>query len=666
MRLAVVLIFTMAIGCGPSFESRAVQALHGADRGDFWGMPLPSDLRRGPDGGYGLLDWPVAQPSELVALWLAAADAELRHGWGLNSGIFLPLTGPIDPTSLPVDAASSLSPDATVYLMDISPASPDFGERLAIEVEFDGDGDNYGPANLIAAIPVPGHTRRPATRYALVVTDGVRDSQGEALGPSRSLWDGLFAPKDADPALADHLDGVAALLEERGQDPERIAGLAVFTTMDNSSDIRKLAAWARSQPLPELVGPWQVAEDYDGFQVLTNSVPLPVVQNGVRPYSNVGEGLIQWEADGATPTIVEYQNVRLALTVPKQPAPAAGFPIMLYMHGSGGEWYQGIERGPKAEVEDPEPSAPGLGPAYWLAQRGVATLGFDFSLHGNRHSPPDTSGLVLYNITGNPQTTLHNFKVAVMELVFLGRVAGALTVPAELADGLDAGEAADGLIRMDRNRLTAMGQSMGSTLGAGWATVDTQVKGLVFAGAGGLLTEIGTKATEPFDVRPMLELLSSPGREFTHSRPLLNAFQNLWDYVDPVAHLRHVVAEPHDGIPPKHVLMPSGVRDGYFHPRAETGFAVAGMLPLAGDAVEPILPASQALRGLAALSFPVRDNLNGRTAAVTHWEAPFDLGHYVAFNKEAARYQYTCFIASIGATGGAVIPGPKSWDAPCP
>ena len=174
-------------------------------------------------------------------------------------------------------------------------------------------------------------------------------------------------------------------------------------------------------------------------------------------------------------------------------APAAGFPLTLYMHGSGGEWYQGIERGRKDEVENPSPPAPGLGPAYWLAQRGVATLGFDFSLHGNRHSPPDTSGLVLYNITGNPQTTLHNFKVAVMELVFLARVAGSIKVPAALAGGLDAGGAEDGLITINGERLTAMGQSMGSTLGAVWSTVDTQVKGLVFAGAGGLLTEIGTK-----------------------------------------------------------------------------------------------------------------------------------------------------------------------------
>ncbi|MEC7752013.1 MAG: hypothetical protein VX405_10960 [Myxococcota bacterium] len=665
MRWLSVLALVSSLGCGPSFQERSVQGLHAADSIDFWSLPLPSDLRRKADGSYGLLDWPVDQPSELVALWLAAADAELRHGWGLNSGIFVPLSGAIDPTSLPGNAAATLRSDATVYLVDLSPESPDFGRRLALEVEFDADGDNYGPAHLITAVPVPGHTRRPSTRYALVVTDGVLDLEGKPIGPSRSLYHGLFNPDAADPALADHLTGIADLLEAQGQDPRKIASLAVFTTMDNSADIRKLAAWAREQPLPELSSDWQVAEDYEGFQVLTNAVALPVVQNGERPYANVGEGLIQW-GDDDQPLVTEYQDVRLALAIPKMAAPAAGFPLTLYMHGSGGEWYQGIERGPKDEVENPSPPAPGLGPAYWLAQRGVATLGFDFSLHGNRHSPPDTSGLVLYNITGNPQTTLHNFKVAVMELVFLARVAGSIKVPAALAVGLDAGGAEDGLITINGERLTAMGQSMGSTLGAVWSTVDTQVKGLVFAGAGGLLTEIGTKATEPFEVRPMLELLSSPGREFTHSRPLLNAFQNLWDYVDPVAHMRHVVSEPHEGIAPKHVLMPSGVRDGYFHPRAETGFAVAGMLPLAGPSVEPILPDSQSLRGIAPVSYPVRASLNGRAAAVSHWNAPFDLGHYVVFNKETARYQYTCFLASVGKESGAAIPEPKSWNAPCP
>ena len=93
MRLVFMLVFAAILGCGPSFEPRSVQGLHSADASDFWGLPLPSDLRQKPDGSYGLLDWPVAQPSELVSLWLAAADAELRHGWGVNSGMFVPALG---------------------------------------------------------------------------------------------------------------------------------------------------------------------------------------------------------------------------------------------------------------------------------------------------------------------------------------------------------------------------------------------------------------------------------------------------------------------------------------------------------------------------------------------------------------------------------------------
>ena len=136
----------------------------------------------------------------------------------------------------------------------------------------------------------------------------------------------------------------------------------------------------------------------------------------------------------------------------------------------------------------------------------------------------------------------------------------------------------------------------------------------------------------------------------THAHPLLSTFQNVWDLVDPVAHGRHLVAEPHPGIPAKHVLMPSGVRDGYFHPRAEAAFAVAAFLPLAGEAVEEVVPGAQALRNLAPLSYPVEANLKGRTAVMTQWAAQNDKGHYVIFNQPAARAQYLCFLAGVGAT----------------
>ena len=117
--------------------------------------------------------------------------------------------------------------------------------------------------------------------------------------------------------------------------------------------------------------------------------------------------------------------------------PAEGFPLTMYLHGSGGEYYQAINRGQRQEIVDAPPAIEGTGPAEWLARRGVATVTMDFTLHGDRHDPPDTSGLKLYNIFGNLPATIDNFDVTVMELMLLSRFMLETDVDSALAATLD-------------------------------------------------------------------------------------------------------------------------------------------------------------------------------------------------------------------------------------
>jgi hypothetical protein len=342
----------------------------------------------------------------------------------------------------------------------------------------------------------------------------------------------------------------------------------------------------------------------------------------------------------------------------------------MYLHGSGGEAYQFVNRGALDEhvPRDDQPApAPGSGPAEYLARRGVASLGMDFGLHGERHSPPDTTGLVFYNLFGNIDATLDNFTIAVMELEMISEIVDTVTIDPALAPALDAGDAEDGLIRFDPERLTAMGQSMGTTLGVPWAGIDPRLDGIVFSGAGGILVEIAVTAVEPVELKGIVEIAFrlEDGAEAHLAHPALHAAQNLWDFVDPIAKAPHVVLDPAPGAKPKHVMMTAGVRDGYFHPRSQAAMAVAMGLPLAGDEVEPVLPGALRLAGLDAVALPMQSG-DGVTAGVLQYEAPNTLGHYVVFNQPGARHQYTCFVASVGA-GGATIPGPGGDDdTPCP
>ncbi|MDF1563688.1 MAG: hypothetical protein P1V51_11640 [Deltaproteobacteria bacterium] len=667
---ALLLFFSLLQACGgPAWEDRPTKVVFEPASPDFWARPLPSDLRIQADGTTDLEDWPGDWTSDLIDTWLDAAEDRL-DGWGVSSGVFVLLDGEIDPASLPAGPAESLAPGASVYLLDVDPDSPERGRRFPLEVEQLTQGDLYTPENLLAAIPVFGFVRRPRTTYALVITEGVRDAQGQSLGRSQAFHLAWEDQKGAHAAARDELVAVRETMEEEGAELDAVVGAAVFTTLDPNEQLLRIAEWAEALPQPVLSSPWTVAEEYESYQVLTAAFDVPVIQKGERPYDQAGEGAIDWGADG-WPVIKETQTMRLVLSVPKSAQPAAGFPLTIILHGSGGEWRMGIDRGPKDETlpksEQVEPP-PGTGPAEWLARRGVATVGFDFPLHGDRHSPPDTSGLVFYNLFGNIIATLDNFDVAHAELLQLSRLMITTTVDPTLAPTLDAGAAPDGLIRFDPERLTALGQSMGTTLGVPWAAVDPRLKGALWSGAGGILVEIAVTALEPIELKPFVELLlgmTAEGAELHRAHPILHAFQNVWDLADPIAKAPWHTAVTHPGIPPKDVMMTAGVRDGYFHPRAETAMAVSLGIPLVGEEVEPWLPDSLRLAGDSTRGYPLQGNLNGRTAGVVHYASPENNGHYVIFNQDGARQQYTCFLASVGTPGGAKIAEARGLDDPC-
>ena len=158
---------------------------------------------------------------------------------------------------------------------------------------------------------------------------------------------------------------------------------------------------------------------------------------------------------------------------------------------------------------------------------------------------------------------------------------------------------AGGTARVDMARLTAMGHSMGSTIGIPVATVDPRIKGYVFSGAGGLLIEVATETTYPVNLRTTLELLLGfkTGETLDRNHPLLHAFQSLWDSIDPSAKARHVAREPYPGQVPKPYFLPQGLIDGYFHPGAQTAVGGALGTTLIGEELDPTLPRTLRLDG---------------------------------------------------------------------
>src|SRR5262245_36174713 len=177
-----LVLATALVGAG---TAAAVDAVVGATGTSFYDLPFPHELRRDPDGTISVARFPFPPDNEIVASY-AAAFEQLR-GFGISSGVFLKFTGDLDPATLPASTEASRAPGASVFLVDIDPASPAHGTRIPLWFEFRSAGDDFRDPHLLAFMPVPGHRLAENTLYAAVVTDAVRDPAGSPVGTPAAI-----------------------------------------------------------------------------------------------------------------------------------------------------------------------------------------------------------------------------------------------------------------------------------------------------------------------------------------------------------------------------------------------------------------------------------------------------------------------------------------------
>jgi len=177
MRLRLCALATLAACTGSGTTALFVASGNGSD---FYDLPFPNDLRRNSDGTLDLSKFPTN--SLLAGNYRDAIQSEL-DGFGLNAAIFSRFSGPLDNTSLP-DPAASMQPGASVYLVNVDATSPSYGALTPIVASWRDDGTNTIHGNRLVVRPYPGFGMDEATTYALVITDRVRDANGDAIAAS--------------------------------------------------------------------------------------------------------------------------------------------------------------------------------------------------------------------------------------------------------------------------------------------------------------------------------------------------------------------------------------------------------------------------------------------------------------------------------------------------
>jgi hypothetical protein len=601
----------------------------------FFDHPWPSARRLDPDGTIHHRGFYNPTKAVVITDYIKETQGKL-HGFSPAATITLRFTGDLDPASLPESPPASLSPDASIQLLDIDPSSPEHGKRRLCQVSFRAAEGVYYPAHTLFVLPALGYPLRPSTRYAVVVTRDAKDTYGRAVAPSPELMSvlgtGPELPQSA--AVRSAFAGAVDQLALAGVARENIAHLTVFTTNDPTAETRTIAAWVKASvkaPTSTALVAKERTAAFDAYEASYG--PSPNFQSGTAPYSQPKDGGdFVFDAKG-TPVLQNTFDARYVLFVPNEascPMPAAGYPVVLYAHGTGGDYR----------------SLAGDGTAGRLASACVASVGVDQIFHGTRPGAPSESDptyestvdLLFFNLN-NLAAARTSGRQSAIDVVQEARLftETKLTVPAQVSrTGKD--------ILLDGSRMGFFGHSQGSLNGTLFLAIDPSAKSGVLSGAGSMLTVALLEKTEPAPsvaaaVKALLGLTREKAAELDVYHPVLNLTQTLVDAIDPIHYQRLLVTEPAAG--PKNVLMTEGVNadgkgDSYAPPHGIELGAVATGLPRLLPGTHPI--AEAAWGGIPDVdgSVGITGNLAGGKATGALLQlAPTqgEDGHFVAFHE---------------------------------
>ncbi len=615
---------------------------------DFYRLPFPNDIRK-KGNKIDLSGHPVP-PSTLgipiVERFVKAAGDSLS-GFSTNPVAYFRFS---EPFSASPDSLSGKS----LFIVDISQGSPTYNQPASIEWAPSGISSHYICDNWLAFRRPVGSPLRAGTTYAAIVTRAVKTKKGQSsYEPSDDFKAMLGASKPSDADLARAYDAYAPLRawladSASGMDSTTLLNAAVFTTQSPEDILPKLRAAVVKAGPPKLSGTAVVCATGkappDGcasagdtarvchaasadYTTIYGKLSMPIFQKGTAPYEKPEDGG-EIAVDGSgNPVVQRHQDVCFALTVPKGSAPAAGFPVMVYAHGTGGSYAD--ETGPGGLAED---LAKGTAPS--------ALLAIDMPEHGNRRGsstrPPDD---LFFNFV-NPPAARGNVLQGSADLMGLAQlIAGG---------GISAADSPTGAaISFDPKRVVFMGHSQGATHTAIMIPFEPVASGGVLSGVGGHLASSLLYKKKPVDIGGILPYVlfdpdSNNGLVGGTYNPVLSIIQAYFDSADPINYGHRVQTDPAPSAPTgHHLFMTYGLGDSYAPEKTQEAYARSVNFTV----VNPVLTGLD----LSAASPPLQNNVTvggtRRTVGMRQYDPMGKVdGHFVAEDTTAGRADLLRFV----------------------
>ena len=615
-------------------------------------------MRKEVDGTIRVTGMHNPNANVLVNDYIGSTKTVALKGFSPAGSGYFRFTGPIDPSTLPADPKSTLDPGASVQIIDIDPKSPEHGKRRLAQTYWRQTEGIYWLANTLAVSPALGYPLRPNTRYATIITRAVKALDGTAIAPSADLVSvlGMSGASPRTQMAHDTFASAVTEIEAAGVPRTNVVHFTVFTTNDPTSELFAVADAVPSQvPAPTAdAASWVQKERRADYDVYEGSYgPSPNYQAGTLPFTKLGDGGNFAFDAGGKPILQGTFNLRFSLVVPnaaKCPLPAAGYPLTLYAHGTGGDYRSVISEGGS------------VGAA--LAAKCVASMGVDQIFHGTRPGAPPLNDpnregniqLLFFNLN-NPIAARTNGRQSAIDVVQQARLFTESHVKVPAATSRTAAE-----IGFDATKLIFFGHSQGGVNGPLFLAADKQALGGVLSGTGAMITIALLEKTKPQPsvaaaVKTVLGLFRpEDADELNLFHPMANMAQLLVDTTDTVHYLGYIIAHPRTGFAPKSIYQTEGIGadgigDSYAPPHGIEVASTALGLPRQSPGVHPLI--ESAFSGLGDVTVPaggLSGNLAGGLASgVLAQFTPVagSDGHFVVFDVPQARAQAAGFCRNL-------------------
>ncbi len=627
---------------------------------DFYRLPFPNDIRI-LDGQMDLSGHPTPGPGAVgydIAARVIAAMEEDMSAFGTNPVTFFRFSQSPDLGSIKTGETPN------VILVDVTdPLLSGYGKKQSLSwVASTGRGlyicQNYLAVYVPWARPLAGE-RTYAVMLLDTLTNDPTEASGEAPVPFSPDEDFKAMIGDGQPADADlkaAWEKYAPLRDFIGTQPAANLGInagnviaaAVFTTASPTGRLAKFKEEMDTIALPEIIdavvcevdtvspcddglegeahkrGCMAVSPDFMEIQGLAK---LPTFQVGDKPFIEPKNGGgIEFDALDR-PVVQGFEDVCFSLTLPHGPPPPEGWPVILYGHGTGGNYRSHIDVGVAKQ----------LSKFNVVNKDGVestveaAVLGWDQVMHGPRVGPaPLDPDSLVFNFR-NPRAALGNFSQAAAETMVFARLLASWNSEApDIAGAQDT---------LDPASVLFFGHSQGGISGPLAIPFVDAVEEMVISGTGGGLIESLLRKSAPVDVKDGV-IVALQDENVGRTHPVLSLIQHYYDAVDPINYGEKLFYAPIDGHKVA-TFHPLGLTDVHTPPKTMKALsqAMRAMLAkspsLSEDDYEPF-------GGVQQVELPYTVS----SVLTVEYGVPPEDGHFVVFENADAIRHYTNFIGT--------------------